>query len=1009
MGQDQLIIRGAREHNLKNIDLDIPRDRLVVITGLSGSGKSSLAFDTIYAEGQRRYVESLSAYARQFLGLMEKPDVDQIEGLSPAISIDQRGASRNPRSTVGTITEIYDYLRLLFARIGVPHCPNCGREIAAQTVEQIVDSILDYPDDSRLLILAPLILDRKGEHKGVFDDIRKAGFVRMRVDGELSEVENPPELDRYKNHTIEAVVDRVIVRSAEPGAREEMRSRLADSVETALRLGDGVMLLGQMGDNGRSVDRLFSERFACPVCAISLPEIEPRTFSFNSPHGACPACTGLGTQMEFDSDLLIPDKGKSLAGGAIKPWDRETQNYYKSLLKAVADLNHIPFDVPVRELSKHQLDIILLGGKQNETVAVRYVNQDGHERRYETRYEGVIPNLQRRYRETTSDYIRGELERFMTSRPCPVCGGKRLRPEALAVTILDRNIDDVSHLSVTLALDWIEELAGIHGDSPGSDTTTNAELAATRARLTTKIGSSEQVPPGSSLTQREYTIARQILKELHSRTRFLVDVGLDYLTLDRMAATLSGGEAQRIRLATQIGSQLMGVLYILDEPSIGLHQRDNARLIRTLLDLRDMGNTVLVVEHDEETMRSADWIVDLGPGAGEAGGRVVCSAPTAEFLSCTDSLTAEYLRRERQIAVPTLRRLGNGEYLVVRGATENNLKHIDVRFPLGKLICVTGVSGSGKSSLVIEVLYKALAMRMYRAKDKPGRHDVIEGMQNLDKVVDIDQSPIGRTPRSNPATYTNVFTDIRDLFASLPESKVRGYKPGRFSFNVKGGRCEACQGDGIIRIEMQFLPDVYVPCEVCHGKRYNREALEIRYKGKSIADVLDMTVREALAFFHNIPSIRNKLTTLDQVGLGYIRLGQSATTLSGGEAQRVKLSKELSRRATGRTFYILDEPTTGLHFDDIQKLLNVLFRLVDQGNTVVVIEHNLDVVKCADWIIDLGPEGGDAGGYVVAEGTPEQVARVQRSYTGQHLQPALAGHEALQPGRIVAQLAQAAT
>jgi excinuclease ABC subunit A len=1008
MGQDQLIIRGAREHNLKNIDLDIPRDRLVVITGLSGSGKSSLAFDTIYAEGQRRYVESLSAYARQFLGLMEKPDVDQIEGLSPAISIDQRGASRNPRSTVGTITEIYDYLRLLFARIGVPHCPNCGREIAAQTVEQIVDTVLDYPDDSRLLILAPLILDRKGEHKGVFDDIRKAGFVRMRVDGELSEVEDPPELDRYKNHTIEAVVDRVIVRTAESGSREEMSGRLADSVETALRMGDGVMLLAQVGENGRTVDRLFSERFACPVCGISLPEIEPRTFSFNSPHGACPACTGLGTQMEFDPDLLIPDRGKSLAGGAIKPWDRETQNYYKSLLKAVADLNHIPFDVPVRELSKHQLDIILLGGKQNETVAVRYVNQDGHERRYETRYEGVIPNLQRRYRETTSDYIRGELERFMTSRPCPVCGGKRLRPEALAVTILDRNIDDVSHLSVTLALDWIEELAGIRSDSLGSDTMSSAEVAATRASLTTKIGSSEQVPPGSALTQREYTIARQILKELHSRTRFLVDVGLDYLTLDRMAATLSGGEAQRIRLATQIGSQLMGVLYILDEPSIGLHQRDNARLIRTLLDLRDMGNTVLVVEHDEETMRAADWIVDLGPGAGEAGGRVVCSAPTAEFLSCADSLTAEYLRRERQIAIPALRRPGNGEYLVVRGASENNLKHIDVRFPLGKLICVTGVSGSGKSSLVIEVLYKALAMRMYRAKDKPGTHDVIEGMQNLDKVVDIDQSPIGRTPRSNPATYTNVFTDIRDLFASLPESKVRGYRPGRFSFNVKGGRCEACRGDGIIRIEMQFLPDVYVPCEVCHGRRYNREALEIRYKGKSIADVLDMTVREALAFFHNIPSIRNKLTTLDQVGLGYIRLGQSATTLSGGEAQRVKLSKELSRRATGRTFYILDEPTTGLHFDDIQKLLNVLFRLVDQGNTVVVIEHNLDVVKCADWIVDLGPEGGDAGGYVVAEGTPEQVARVQRSYTGQHLQPALVGHEALQPGRALAQRAQAA-
>ncbi len=995
MTQDKLIVRGAREHNLKNIDLEIPRDQLVVITGLSGSGKSSLAFDTIYAEGQRRYVESLSAYARQFLGLMEKPDVDQIEGLSPAISIDQRGASRNPRSTVGTITEIYDYLRLLYARIGIPHCPKCGREITAQTVQQMVDSILEYPESSRLLILAPLILDRKGEHKAVFEDVRKAGFVRVRVDGELHEAESPPELDRYKNHTIEAVVDRLIVRSGEND--DERRSRLADSVETALRLGDGVVFVSDITEAEQAKDRLFSERFACPVCGISLPEIEPRTFSFNSPHGACPACTGLGSQMEFDPDLIVPDKSKSLADGAVRPWDRDTQTIYHSMLTSVAEHYHIPFDVPVGELSRHQMDVILHGGKKGDTVTVNYVNNEGHDRRFQTSYEGVIPNLQRRYRETTSDYIRSELERFMTSRPCPTCGGKRLRPEALSVTITDRNIDEVSHFSVTQALRWVERMAGVaewesgtqsvgEDESPTPRPTSGLRLGVTPSPAL-KIGSAEQVPPGSPLSQREYTIARQILKELHARMRFLMDVGLDYLTLDRMAATLSGGEAQRIRLATQIGSQLMGVLYILDEPSIGLHQRDNARLIRTLLDLRDLGNTVLVIEHDEETMRSADWIVDLGPGAGEHGGYVVCSAPTEDFMRCSDSLTAQYLRKEKEIDIPKERRPGNGEYLVVRDATENNLKHIDVRFPLGKLIGVTGVSGSGKSSLVNEVLYKALNQRMYRAKDRPGKHGGIEGIENLDKVVDIDQSPIGRTPRSNPATYTNLFTDIRDLFASLPEAKMRGYKAGRFSFNVKGGRCEACQGDGIIRIEMQFLPDVYVPCEVCHGKRYNREAMEIKYKGLSIAEVLDMTVSEALEFFRHIPGIRNKLATLQEVGLGYIRLGQSATTLSGGEAQRVKLSKELSRRATGKTFYILDEPTTGLHFDDVLKLLTVLQRLVDQGNTVVVIEHNLDVIKNSDWIVDLGPEGGEAGGWVIAEGTPERVARVAKSYTGQYLRP----------------------
>lgn len=1013
MGQDKLIVRGAREHNLKNIDIELPRDKLVVITGLSGSGKSSLAFDTIYAEGQRRYVESLSAYARQFLGLMEKPDVDQIEGLSPAISIDQRGASRNPRSTVGTITEIYDYLRLLYARIGIPHCPNCGREISAQTVQQIVDTLLEYPEGSRLLLLAPLIMDRKGEHKGVFEDIRKAGFVRARVNGEMHEVESPPELDRYKNHTIEAVVDRLIIRRPEPGQEDAEKARLADSVETALRLGDSVMLVADITDPEHARDRLFSERFACPVCGFSLPEIEPRTFSFNSPHGACPTCTGLGSMMEFDPELIV-ERSRPLSDGAIRPWDRDTQTIYHAMLEAVAKQHHIPFDVPVSELSKHQMDTILYGGKKSETISVRYVNNDGHDRYFQTNYEGVVPNLQRRYRETTSDYIRSELERYMSSRPCPTCAGKRLRPEALAVTITGLNIDEVSHFSVTRALEWIEQLAGLQGASSedlaissNGDRGNGAHRgAAASRRATARVGAAESVPAGSPLTQREYTIARQILKELHARIRFLTDVGLDYLTLDRMAATLSGGEAQRIRLATQIGSQLMGVLYILDEPSIGLHQRDNARLIQTLLDLRNLGNTVLVIEHDEETMRTADWIVDLGPGAGELGGHVVCSDWTPHFLQCADSLTAQYLRGERRIEVPKIRRPGNGEYLIVRNATENNLKHVDVRFPLGKLICITGVSGSGKSSLINEVLYKALAMRMYRAKDRPGRHETIEGIENLDKVVEIDQSPIGRTPRSNPATYTNLFTDIRDLFAALPEAKMRGYKPGRFSFNVKGGRCEACQGDGIIRIEMQFLPDVYVPCEVCHGKRYNREALEIKYKGASIADVLDMTVDEALEFFQHIPPIRNKLTTLRDVGLGYIRLGQPGTTLSGGEAQRVKLSKELSRRATGRTFYILDEPTTGLHFADIHKLLQVLSRLVDHGNTVVVIEHNLDVIKCADWVIDLGPEGGDKGGYIIAEGTPEHVVRVERSYTGQYLKHALAGHEAVQPGDVIAALAK---
>ncbi|GAB4403904.1 MAG: excinuclease ABC subunit UvrA [Anaerolineales bacterium] len=948
MPQDKIIIRGAREHNLKNINLEIPRDKLVVITGLSGSGKSSLAFDTLYAEGQRRYVESLSAYARQFLGQMEKPDVDYIEGLSPAISIDQRGASRNPRSTVGTTTEIYDHLRLLFARIGVPHCPKCGREISQQTVQQIVDAILAMPEGSRILILAPMVKDRKGEHKGVLEEARRSGFVRVRVDGVVRDLDEEIELERYKMHTIEAVVDRLILARDENGQNPDAL-RITDSVETALRVGEGVVIVSDVtGDEPR--DLLFSEHFACVHCGISLPEIEPRTFSFNSPHGACPACTGLGVQLEIDPDLVIPDKERSLDGGAIAPWRQTTTDngYYAQLLRAVAKHYGIPTNVPVSKLSPRQLDIILYGQRSGETIQFRYKNSDGHVRTYQTTFEGVIPNLERRYRETSSDYIRREIDRYMAPRLCPVCKGKRLKPESLAVTVDGLSIVDVTAFSVTQALEFFDRLE-------------------------------------RKLSERELTIARQILKEIRARLRFMVDVGLDYLTLDRATATLSGGEAQRIRLATQIGSGLMGVLYILDEPSIGLHQRDNARLIRTLKDMRDIGNTVIVVEHDEETIRSADYIVDLGPGAGEHGGQVVVAGTLDDVMACEQSLTGQYLKGVRRVPMPKVRRPGRGQSLVIRGARENNLKDITVEIPLNKFVCVTGVSGSGKSSLIVEILYKKLAQVFYGAKDRPGLHDEIEGLEYIDKVVNIDQSPIGRTPRSNPATYTNVFTAIRDLYASLPEAKMRGYAPGRFSFNVKGGRCEACRGDGIIRIEMQFLPDVYVPCEVCHGKRYNREALEIRYKGKSIADVLDMTVDEALEFFKNLPKIRNKLKTLHDVGLGYIRLGQPATTLSGGEAQRVKLSRELSRKATGRTLYILDEPTTGLHFADIERLLRVLSLLVDAGNSVIVIEHNLDVIKTADWIVDLGPEGGEKGGYVVAQGTPEEVSRTRGSYTGEFI------------------------
>ena len=991
MALDKLIVRGAREHNLKNVDLEIPRDKLVVITGLSGSGKSSLAFDTIYAEGQRRYVESLSAYARQFLGLMEKPNVDQIEGLSPAISIDQKGAGRNPRSTVGTVTEVYDYLRLLYARIGQPHCPTCGAAISRQTATQIVDSIMEMPEGSRLLILAPIIKDRKGNHKSVFENLQKQGFARARVNGELYEIDAAPDLDRYKNHTIEAVIDRIVVRP--PGVDEQGEAigtdltRLADSVETALRLGNGVLITSDVSDRDNPRDRTFSEHFSCVKCGTSLPEIEPRTFSFNSPHGACPTCTGLGSFQEFDPELVF-DEEMSLEQGAVIPWRRQGEDdsdgYYLQVLRAVAKQFGVPFKTPVKELSLKQRDIILYGTpKKGEKVRIDYTNSEGQDRFYETSFSGVLPNLQRRYQETTSDYIRLKLEEFMSVRPCPTCGGKRLRPEALAVTIADSSIWDVTSMTVEDSLAWAEGLQGKSNEVVG---TWGLGVNGATNGNTSKP---QNIKTPTPLTPRQQTIAHQVLKEITARLRFMVNVGLDYLTLSRTALTLSGGESQRIRLATQIGSQLMGVLYILDEPSIGLHQRDNARLIETLQGMRDLGNTVLVVEHDEDTIRAADWVVDMGPGAGEHGGHVVCSAPRDEFIRSPASLTAQYLRGERRISVPQERREGNGKYLVVRGASENNLQTVDVRIPLGKFVAVTGVSGSGKSTLVVEVLYKKLAQQMYRAKDRPGAHIAIDGSEHLDKVIDIDQSPIGRTPRSNPATYVGLFTDLRDLYASMTEAKARGYKPGRFSFNVKGGRCEACQGDGIIRIEMQFLPDVYVPCEECKGHRYNRETLEIKFNGKSIADVLEMTVEEALAFFEHHPKLRNKLQTLYAVGLGYVKLGQPATTLSGGEAQRIKLSKELSRRATGNTLYILDEPTTGLHFEDVRKLLEVLHELVNKGNTVLVIEHNLDVIKNCDWLIDMGPEGGTKGGYVIAEGPPEHIAAHARSYTGQFLAPML--------------------
>jgi excinuclease ABC subunit A len=968
MPLDRIEIRGARQHNLKNIDLILPRDKLVVITGLSGSGKSSLAFDTIYAEGQRRYVESLSSYARQFLGQMDKPDVEYISGLSPAISIDQKGASHNPRSTVGTVTEIYDYLRLLFARIGHPHCPKCHRPIQQQTSEQIIDAVLDMPDGARIMVLAPLVEARKGEFQSEFDDIRKAGFVRVRVDGEIRDLSEKIELEKQKKHSIAVVVDRLVV-----SRESEDKSRIADSVEQALKLGSGQVIISQPTADGGWDDRLYSEVFACPYDGTSLLALEPRSFSFNTPHGACPTCTGLGTRLEVDPDLVLANKDLSLSQGAIAAWGKAGWNgnsYYKSLLESVAKHYGFSMTTPIRNLKPEHLQSILYGSG-SERIVLTYQSKSGRSREYRAHYEGIIPNIERRFKETESEFVKDDLQKYMAPRPCPTCKGARLKPEVLAVTIAGRNIDEVVHYSVLQAREFftaLEERAPFRENRNGQ---LKGDPYAAERSLT--------------LTDREFAIARQILKEIRERLRFLVDVGLDYLTLSRTAATLSGGEAQRIRLATQIGSGLTGVLYILDEPSIGLHQRDNARLIRTLERLRDLGNTLIVVEHDEETMRAANWIVDMGPGAGEHGGLVVAEGTLDDIKATPGSLTGQFLNGTRSVAIPTERRTGNGKWVRIVGARENNLKNITAEIPLGRLVVITGVSGSGKSSLVTNTLFPALSQRLFKSREAAGAHDRIDGLEHLDKVIDIDQSPIGRTPRSNPATYVGLFTHMRDLFSQVPEARVRGYQPGRFSFNVKGGRCEACQGDGILKIEMQFLPDVYVPCEVCHGKRYNRETLEIRYKGHSIADVLEMTAAEALEVFENIPTIAVKLRTLVEVGLGYIHLGQPATTLSGGEAQRVKLSTELSRRATGRTIYILDEPTTGLHFADVEHLLGVLGRLVDTGNTVVVIEHNLDVIKTADWVIDLGPEGGDAGGEIIATGTPEDIVASPASYTGQHL------------------------
>ena len=965
MALESIVVRGAREHNLKNVDVTIPRGKLVVVTGPSGSGKSTLAFDTIYAEGQRRYVESLSAYARQFLGRMDKPDVEYIEGLSPAISIDQKGVSNNPRSTVGTVTEIYDYLRLLFARVGQPHCHRCGRPVQRQNAQQITEAVLAQRG-ARLMLLAPRVVHKKGEHKDVLDDARAAGFVRVRVNGETRSLDETIELNKQRWHTIEIVVDRLVLDG------ETERSRVVDSVETALRYGEGQMLTVDADSNE---ERVYSEQFACAWCSVSFAEIEPRTFSFNSPHGACGACSGLGVRLVVDPELIVPDASLSLEDGAISPWSRvgSSTAWYFSVLRGVAQTEGVAMHTPWRKLPEDVQRTLLYGYPDKRKVKVRHRTQAGRVFEWQAGYEGIIPNLERRYRDTQSDYMRAEIERYMTALPCESCGGDRLRPEALAVTIADRSIMQVAGLSVGEASAWAQAVQGL------------APMPSAEPRWPDHLD-----PP--TLSDRELTIANQILKEIDSRLSFLLNVGLEYLSLSRSAGTLSGGEGQRIRLATQIGSGLMGVLYVCDEPSVGLHPVDNERLIKTLKNLRDLGNTVLIVEHDEAMMRSADHIVDLGPGAGEHGGWIVAEGGVRDIEESEASLTGAYLSGRREIPAPLARRSGNGKLLRVKNARANNLRNVDVDFPLGKFICVTGVSGSGKSTLVYEALYKWLAQRLYRAKDRPGPSDGVDGLDNVDKVVNIDQSPIGRTPRSNPATYTGAFTPIREIFASLPESKARGYKPGRFSFNVKGGRCEACQGDGYVQIQMQFLPDVTVPCEVCNGRRYNEDALEIGFRGKSIADVLEMTVTEAHALFANIPRVKSKLETLEAVGLGYIRLGQPATTISGGEAQRVKLATELSRRATGKTLYILDEPTTGLSFEDAAHLLRVLHRLVDGGNTVLVIEHHLDVIKNADWVIDMGPGPGIHGGQVIAEGPPERVAAHAESRTAEFLRAALARH-----------------
>jgi excinuclease ABC subunit A len=938
MAMDKLIVKGARAHNLKNIDVTIPRDKLVVVTGLSGSGKSSLAFDTIYAEGQRRYVESLSAYARQFLGQMDKPDVDAIEGLSPAISIDQKTTSRNPRSTVGTVTEIYDYLRLLFARIGHPTCPIHGIEISSQTIEQMVDRILEYPERTKMQILAPVVSGRKGTHVKVLEDIKKQGFVRVRVNGEMFDLGDDIELEKNKKHSIEVIIDRIVV-------KEGVSARIADSLETALKLGEGKVIVDVMGQE----EILFSENHACPHCGFSIGELEPRMFSFNSPFGACPECDGLGSKLDVDVDLVIPDRDLTLKEHAIAPWEPTSSQYYPQLLEAVCGHFGVDMNIPVKDIPEHLLEKVLYGGGR-EKIYFRYENDFGQIREGNIEFEGVIRNVERRYKETSSDYIREQMEKYMGQKACPTCKGFRLKKETLAVLINGRHIAHVTDLSIEEAQQFFAEL---------------------------------------KLSEKELQIAKLIFREISERLGFLINVGLDYLTLSRMAGTLSGGEAQRIRLATQIGSRLTGVLYILDEPSIGLHQRDNDRLIETLQNMRDIGNTLIVVEHDEDTMLAADYLIDIGPGAGVHGGEIVAAGTPAEVMADPNSLTGQYLAGKKFIPLPLERRKPDGRFIEIKGASENNLKNVNVKLPLGLFIAITGVSGSGKSTLINEILHKSLAQTLHRARTKPGEHKSIKGIDYLEKVIDIDQSPIGRTPRSNPATYTGVFDDVRDVFANTNEAKVRGYKKGRFSFNVKGGRCEACRGDGIIKIEMHFLPDVYVPCEICHGKRYNRETLEVKYKGKNISDILDMTVEAGVEFFENHPKISRKLQTILDVGLGYIKLGQPATTLSGGEAQRVKLASELHRRSQGKSFYILDEPTTGLHVDDISRLLVVLQRLVENGDTVLVIEHNLDVIKAADYLVDLGPEGGDKGGTIVATGTPEKVAEVPESYTGKYLKPIL--------------------